>query len=232
MKIYNYDKSTKEFLNAVDARENPLEKGKFLIPANATTIEPLVDKVGFAVCFDEANNEWVYIEDNRGIKSYATDTKQEKVVEYIGAIESGFTDLVPAINDIWDGAKWVADIVAVKKSKLKLIKSQFNTVSNENVVLNGINWVGGFDSALKLDGAKRMAEIATQTEVTFFDADDTGHILSIADATMVVLSVAGKYQQDLAKYKSLKTQINAIDETVSATRTVEDIIAEVDAIVW
>ena len=63
MNIYNYDKDSKELISQSVASINPLEVGKFLVPANATTKEPLETKDGFAVCFKE--DEWVYVVDNR-----------------------------------------------------------------------------------------------------------------------------------------------------------------------
>lgn len=72
MKIYNYNKETKEFTTATNAAENPLEKNKYLIPANATIKEPLAPKEGVAVCFSEEKEEWEYLEDNRGNIYYGT----------------------------------------------------------------------------------------------------------------------------------------------------------------
>jgi hypothetical protein len=63
VKIYNFDKDKKEFLSKSIAIKNPREKGKCLIPANATTKEPLATKEGYAVCFKEG--KWVYVVDNR-----------------------------------------------------------------------------------------------------------------------------------------------------------------------
>ncbi len=79
MKIYNYDKVTKEFLSEGVASVNPLEKDKYLIPANATTIEPLSNKVDFAVCF--IPDKWIYVVDNR-TKVYYLD--KEKVIFKLG----------------------------------------------------------------------------------------------------------------------------------------------------
>lgn len=62
MKIYNYNKETKEFISQTIANPNPLEIGDYLIPANATTIEVLNPKDGFRLVFNEELGEWEYLE--------------------------------------------------------------------------------------------------------------------------------------------------------------------------
>ncbi|WP_143314802.1 hypothetical protein [Clostridium sp. HBUAS56017] len=51
MEIYNYN-SEGYFVGASEAAESPLEEGVYLIPANATTIEPPVADKGFIQFFD------------------------------------------------------------------------------------------------------------------------------------------------------------------------------------
>ncbi len=43
MKIYHYNPATMEYIGSGLADENPLEKGEYLVPANATTKQPLED---------------------------------------------------------------------------------------------------------------------------------------------------------------------------------------------
>lgn len=62
MNIYNFIKETKEFISQSTANPNPLEDGKYLIPANATTIEVLPHKDGFKIYFNEELKEWKYLE--------------------------------------------------------------------------------------------------------------------------------------------------------------------------
>ena len=62
MNIYNFIKETKEFISQSIANPNPLEVGKYLIPANATTIEVLPFKDGFKLVFNEELEEWEYLE--------------------------------------------------------------------------------------------------------------------------------------------------------------------------
>lgn len=109
MNIYNYNQNTKEFISKSIANENPLENGKYLIPANATIIDVLHSKDGFAVCFNETEQKWEYIEDNRSKTVYSTITKEPSIVNYIGAIKDGFTLLVPSEFDKWENSSWVID---------------------------------------------------------------------------------------------------------------------------
>jgi hypothetical protein len=142
MKVYNYNKETKEFTTQSIATANPLEKGKYLIPANATTKEPLPYKENFAVCFNETKNEWEYIEDNRNKTVYETSTKQELKIDYLGAIKAEHTLLVPKEYDKWDDAtkSWVEDIEAKEKheeaqAKLQKEKELSELVIDHNTVL-------------------------------------------------------------------------------------------------
>ena len=68
MKVYHYNKKTGELitfvkngkqLNYTEARPDPLEKGKFLLPANATFIAP---KEGENVLMMESGIKFLIIE--------------------------------------------------------------------------------------------------------------------------------------------------------------------------
>lgn len=116
MDIYNYIKETKEFISQSTANLNPLEDGKYLIPANATIKEPLVNKENFTICFNETKQEWEYKEDNRNKTVYSTITKESSIVDYLGAIKDGLTLLVPTEFDKWENNSWVVDETLVQRA--------------------------------------------------------------------------------------------------------------------
>ena len=65
MKIYQFHPITKEFLWEKDAREDPLDKGKYLVPGSATTIPPIEVSEGMVAVFD--GKKWNEVIDNRGL---------------------------------------------------------------------------------------------------------------------------------------------------------------------
>lgn len=94
-----------------------------------------------------------------------------------------------------------------KQDKSNEIKNDFLKQEKENVLIGDVEYQGGYDSAIKLDSAKRLSESAGLETVTFYDAENIGHELSLTDANIIVLQIAGKYQKDFGKYQSLKADI-------------------------
>lgn len=68
MQIYFFDLSTGERIKTnvpVVADQDPMDEGSFLIPSNATNLEPLADQDGYTQVFN--NEAWDYVQDNRGL---------------------------------------------------------------------------------------------------------------------------------------------------------------------
>ncbi len=137
MQIYNYDAENKEYLNTEIAQESPLEKGVYLIPANATELVPPKTKANEVSIFDEEKQEWNNFIDNRGKKVYSVVDATSSTVDYIGEIKDGFTLIEP--TSIYDtnfvNGKWVAN----KQTKLKELK---DVINNEIIKLDLIEYNG------------------------------------------------------------------------------------------
>lgn len=94
---YFYTDDTKEFLYANEVFIDPLESAKagndvYMFSVNATIIQPLEPKEGYAVIFN--GETWQYIEDNRGKivwKSY----EQNIQITELGPIPEGYSEQQP-----------------------------------------------------------------------------------------------------------------------------------------
>lgn len=106
----------------------------------------------------------------------------------------------------------------VKARRSQAIRDAYEAACLDPVPALGVAWNGGFDSAIKLDAAMRLAQAAGTTDVTFFDVDNVGHPLAFQDALKVVVTVAADYQTKLARKQACMAAI------ASAT-TVEDVLA-------
>jgi len=113
------------------------------------------------------------------------------------------------------------DLKNAKDERNNEIKKSFAEEEKQNILIDGVDYQGGYDSAIKLDSAKRLSESAGLETVTFYDAKNIGHDLSLVDANNIMLQVAGKYQNDFKKLQSLKV-------LVDSAKTIK----EVELIVW
>lgn len=105
----------------------------------------------------------------------------------------------------------------LKLDKKTEIKNAFESNSNSQVLASGYYWNGGFDSAIKLDAAMRLSQAAGQPSATFYDVDNLAHVLAFADALVIVITVAGTYQYNLAKKQQLTVAIEtATIDTLSS----------------
>lgn len=116
-------------------------------------------------------------------------------------------DVEKSIIDEAKKLKESKDLELIRNEKETEIKNKFTEQEKENVLIDDVLYQGGYDSAIKLDSAKRLSESAGFETITFYDAYNIGHDLSIDDANLIVIRVAGKYQDDFKKYQSLKVEI-------------------------
>lgn len=94
---YFYDTDTKEFTYSAEIFTDPLESQNaghdvYMFSANATTLEPLEPKDGFAVIFN--GSEWEYVEDHRGTIVWKSHEESMEIRE-VGAIPDGWSTEQP-----------------------------------------------------------------------------------------------------------------------------------------
>jgi hypothetical protein len=98
-------------------------------------------------------------------------------------------------------------LVAKREAKRTSVRASFKEDSVKSVTVNNVEYNGGFDSAIKLDAAIRLAESVGLGTVVFYGVYNDGHELSLADAKEVTTQIAAKYQQSLAKKQNLMKQV-------------------------
>lgn len=79
MNVYNFHTQTGEYLGVSKADENPLEAGKFLIPACATTLAPLKPGDNEVAMFN--GEKWQLTPDHRGVEYWLDDGSHHTIVE-------------------------------------------------------------------------------------------------------------------------------------------------------
>ncbi|MBU1001913.1 MAG: phage tail assembly chaperone [Proteobacteria bacterium] len=113
MQIYNFHPGTGEYLGSGIARPDPLEDGRFLIPAHAAEVAPLEPGQGQAVVW--TGEGWDLVEDHRGEVHYSTATGEPLIIEELGALPAGLTGTAPGDFQNWDAAAgaWADDVQAL-----------------------------------------------------------------------------------------------------------------------
>lgn len=102
-----------------------------------------------------------------------------------------------------------------KNRKNEEIRQKYAEEEVKPVAVNGVTYHGGFDSAIKLDAAMRLAEAAGSSNVTFYDVGNVGVSLTLAAAKGVVLSVAAAASDAMATKQALMLAIKAGADTAA-----------------
>lgn len=128
----------------------------------------------------------------------------KNTINKVTGLQVGFTtEWVVLDNDEWrvltteekalcEAEETTTLLANAKAIKAQKIRDSLNDIPP--VTVGTVSYHGGYESAMKLDGAKRIAESAGMTSVVFYDIDNIGHTLTLTEAQNVVLAVGSDYQ--------------------------------------
>lgn len=169
MKLYLYNKETKELLGSAEAHIDPLESIKagheiFVIPPFSTPFPPLEAKKGKVNVFNEAKGVWELVEDNRGLEIFDKDGNS-KVISELGEIPEGYSK-TKKYN--------------IQEEKLKLVEqvnAKYSDAQREAVEVGSV--VDNIDARRKLEELKEF--IGDNEFGTFNSSNGTPVILNKAE---------------------------------------------------
>jgi hypothetical protein len=132
LKIYKHSPDG-EYLESGFADPNPLETEKFLIPANATDIEPPQLSKNEVAIF--ASGAWTVCPDFRGQTFYSKITGVPVIITGFGAVDSDLTELIPGEYTSWSGSAWVFDsakaLASIREKRNSLLSQSDWTQLND-----------------------------------------------------------------------------------------------------
>ena len=112
------------------------------------------------------------------------------------------------------------NLANARTAKKGEVRAAFSVAASLPVSAAGFDWSGGFDSALKMDAAKRMAELAGLPSITLFDANNVEHVMTIAAAEAVILTVGADYQAKFATKQALMVAVDAATDEAELSSVV------------
>ena len=136
------------------------------LASNSTLEKPLEEKEGFLSVWNEDN--WVYKEDHIGKTAYNTETKEPKVVDYVGEIQEGWTLLEPNEFGVWDGSEWAGNRTPEQITEhARLLMPQLTPIEFDIKLVDA----GLYDQVQELIQSDIKLKIA-YTRATFFSRTD------------------------------------------------------------
>lgn len=117
--IYHADSVTGEYIGSGFADPDPLEPGKWIIPARAFTEKPPIADKGYVAVFTPGlESNWTLQQDQRGIV-FNIQSGDSVQWDQLGPVPDGFTkDPRPSPYHAWDGGKWKLDKDAERNGQI------------------------------------------------------------------------------------------------------------------
>lgn len=214
--IYHYDSVTHEYLSQTEASLDPLDQLP-LIPAYATDVSVITPSPGNVAVFD--GTIWIDTEDHRGT-IYDTTTKSDSEHADLGALPVDQTDLVPSVNDIWDGSAWVQDLDLTKTAQKRVIRTAFNNEIGLGLTTNAIKMDANHLDISLLQTGYDFAIGLSETSMDIRDFNDVVNAgVPIATVLSMLSDLKSHFRTTLAKKWDLQSQIDAAS-TISAVESI------------
>lgn len=195
MQIYHYSHATGEYLRTSDARPDPLDTGRYLIPANATDQAPTTPGEHEAVRW--SGSAWEIVPDYRDNNYYDPATAEPHPGLALGDLppDGWPSDQPPAaklgVRPHWDGAKWAFDLTALRAAKQGEL-----LVSVNRFIERKPNGLIRYDTNLKLNLLQASVNAAHATKAK----------------PAPVVSIEGWIAAVQREYFALKSLIESADE--------------------
>lgn len=152
--VYGYHHQTGEYTGAYDVR---VMVGTGIPGFSTLRPAPKVQEREVAVY---ADSNWSVTPDFRGGTVYSITTAEAAVVDYIGPLHDGYTDIAPASPfDKWNDTEWVTDIDAQNVANVAAAKQQRQALIDE--AMRSISVI-----QLKLQAGRKL----TETEIAKLNA--------------------------------------------------------------
>ena len=136
MQIYHYNQNTGELTGQTNARPDPLEPGRWLIPKHATTIAPPTIGENEVAVF--ASGAWTLQPDYRTTPVWDTATAEPVQMDGIGPLPDGLTLIEPPdLFPVWTGDGWGGDVMAAAATKAAQLQAEFTTRMQEPLLYDG-----------------------------------------------------------------------------------------------
>lgn len=213
MNVYKYNDNG-EYIGTEEALLDPLEteqqeKEVYLLPANATFIEPPEVQESFARVWN--GEAWEQVEDNRGVEYWLPEDKfgaPAREMKELGALPEGATTTPPE--------QTIDEVKVIKKSALKAERDQKEVLPIE---YNGNSFDYDDKARDRINAAIIALDMAgTEATLQWTTADNTNATVTAQDLRNIIAAVA-------MRSNTLHEQYRIAKEAVDAAETKEEVEA-------
>lgn len=137
--VHHYKRENGLYTHSTPAKRSPLEKDiVYIVPANATLLEPLTVPSTHVNVF--SNGAWTAVEDKRGQVVFNKDTLEKVIWNELSEIPEIYTELEPKEYEFWNGTAWETDddkLAAIRDRNVDmLLSAAFETQKKQGMDQN------------------------------------------------------------------------------------------------